>query len=115
MIISQTAERDLPDLFFRSTSSQTWKLRASDIDPKRIAMRTEPLSVYAPIKKDERRIQVTRTETKSRVEGGHEPAEDWEDRDVFVTSFVSIPVDTIEKAEQTAALLKQIAKTAAKQ
>jgi len=75
-------------------------------------MRTEPLSVYAPIKKDAHRIQVTRTETKSRVAGGHEPAEDWDQKDTFITSFVTIPVNSIETAESAAELLRKIAKTA---
>lgn len=112
LTITQRADREQPDLFFRSTTHQTWKLRASEVDPKRIAMRTDPISVFAPIKKDARRIEVTRTETKSRIEGGHEPAEDWDHKDTFVTSFVSIPAGSIETAETAAALLKQIAKTA---
>ena len=110
--ITQTAQREQPDLFFRSSTQQTWTLRASDIDPKRVESRTEPLSVYAPIKKDRRLIQVSRTETKSRLEGGHEPAEDWEQRDAFMTSFVSIPVATVDTSEKAANLLRQIAKSA---
>ena len=110
--ITQTAQREQPDLFFRSSTQQIWTLRGSDIDPKRVEMRTEPLSVYAPTKKDRRLIQVSRTETKSRLEGGQEPPEDWEQHDSFMTSFVSIPVASIDAAERAAELIKQIAKSA---
>ena len=77
-------------------------------------MRTDPLSLFVPTKNNERRIEVSRTETKSRLEGGHEPAEDWDQKDTFVTSFVSIPVGSIEAGETATVLLKQIAKTSPK-
>ncbi len=112
LTITQQADREQPDLFFRSTTLQTWKLRAAEIDPKRVAMHTEPLSVFAPVKKNARRIEVTRVEKKSRLEGGHEPAEDWDEQDAFVTSFVTIPVNSIETGETATELLRQIAKTA---
>ncbi len=112
LIITQTAERDMPDLFFHSSTVQTWTIRAADVDDKRIAVRTEPLSVYAPTKKNAQLIRVTRSETQNRIEGGHEPAEDWERHDSFMTSFVTIPVASVDAAEQAVALLKQIAKAA---
>lgn len=112
LTITQRADREQPGLFFRSTSHQTWTFRAAELNPKRVAVRTEPLSVYAPIKKNARRIEVTRIEKKSRLEGGHEPAEDWDEQDAFVTSFITIPVSSIETGETVAELLRQIAKTA---
>lgn len=114
LTITQTAERDQPGLFFHSTTKQTWRVRASDIDPKRIASRSEPLSVFAPVKKDKRLVQVTRTETKSRIEGGVEDADSWDEHDGFMTSFITIPAGSVETAEKAAELLKQIAKTAPK-
>ena len=113
--ITQTAVRDMPDLFFHSTTQQTWNLRAADIDAKRIVVRTSPISVYVPIKKDKRLVQVVREETKSRAEGGGLPGEEWSDHDAFSANFVSIPAHSIDSATRAAELLRQIAKSAPKQ
>jgi hypothetical protein len=109
--ITQRADRDRPGWRFKSTTLQTWDLHAGSIDAKRVRPRTEPLSVYVPILKDERRISVIRTESKSRVESGDGPGDDWDESDRFMASFVSIPADTMATAEKAAELIRQISKT----
>jgi len=114
LIITQRTEQDRSAYRFKSVTEQTWRVYPGDLDAKRVAVQDEPMGVFVPAKKEVKRVMVERREAKTRIASADEPGEEWNDNRRFVTSYLVIPAATPQQADQAAALIKQIIKSAPK-
>ncbi len=114
LIITRRIVSDRSKFRFTSTTEETWRVHPADLDGKRVAVQTDPMGVFVPAKKDVKLVMVERHETKTRIAGANEPGEQWHDDQKFASSFVVIPAATPQQADEAAALIKRIIKTAPK-
>lgn len=114
LIITQRTAQDRSAYRFKSVTEQTWRVYPGDLDAKKVAVQDEPMGVFVPAKKDVKRVMVERREAKTRIASDSEPAEEWNDDRRFTTSFVVIPAETPQQADEAAELIKQIIKSAPK-
>ncbi len=112
LIVTRHSELDRSKFRFSSVSEQTWRVHPADLDAKRVAVQTEPMGVFVPVKKNVKRVMVERHEAKTRTDSANEPGEQWQESQKFTTSFVIIPAATPQQADEAAALIKQIIKSA---
>lgn len=114
LIITQRTQQDRSAYRFKSVTEQTWRVYPGDLDAKRVAVQDEPIGVFVPAKKEVKRVMVERREAKTRIASDSEPGEEWNDNRRFTTSYVVIPAETPQQADEAAALIKQIIKSAPK-